>query len=106
MIILQNYNRCTPQELAIAIDALGEISKSKGPNSALYQRIKYARIKHNEDHDTSLSIADFAKNVLGVTVKVSNQTLNQHGIYSYFFFPIRIFPNNCFFYWFRIVDNN
>ena len=90
VIILQNYDRCTPQELAIAIDALGErgIPKSNGPNSALYQRIKYARIKHNEDHDTSLSIADFAKNVLGVTVKVSNQTLNQHGIYSYFFFPI------------------
>ena len=37
---------------------------------------------YNEDHDTSLTLADFAKNVLGVTVKVSNQTLNQHGSYQ------------------------
>ena len=44
----------------------------------LYQRLNRTRNKHNEDHDTSLTLADFAKNVLGVTVKVSNQTLNQH----------------------------
>ena len=48
----------------------------------LYQRLNRTRNKHNEDHDTSLTLADFAKNVLGVTVKVSNQTLNQHGSYG------------------------
>ena len=53
---------------------MGEIPKSKGPNSALYQRLNRTRNKHNEDHDTILTLADFAKNVLGVTVKVSNQT--------------------------------
>ena len=56
---------------------MGEIPKSKGPNSALYQRLNRTRNKHNEDHDTILTLADFTKNVLGVTVKVSNQTLNQ-----------------------------
>ena len=71
---------------------MGEIPKSKGPNSALYQRLNRTRNKHNEDHDTSLTLADFAKNVLGVTVKVSNQTLNQHGIYSYFFFSHMSIP--------------
>ena len=51
--------------------------ENRGPNSALYQRLNRTRNKHNEDHDTILTLADFAKNVLGVTVKVSNQTLNQ-----------------------------
>ena len=72
-MVLQNYDCSTPQELAFAINALGELPKGNGTNSALYERLRRTRIKHNKEHSTSLTNADFVQNVFGVTVKVSNQ---------------------------------